>query len=170
MRRLSLLITTDLPETIMNPAADMILILWTEVGRSVPISVKCWDWISRDGSSPLVRIYRWNDTAINTDFGIPTVQERHPEGRIIFQQDNSSVYRSQDIQNWFRGQPDIEQIIWPPKSPDLNVVENMWAKLKKMIREMSRNCLYRNTNELWGSGSRSLETSFQRSGLFQRTR
>ena len=59
---------------------------------------------------------------------IPTAQECYPERRIIFQQD---LVGAQDIQNWFREWPKIKQITWPPKLPDLNVIENVWVKLKK---------------------------------------
>ena len=82
---------------------------------SGPINVKCWNCISRDGASPLVQIYSRNDMAtykqILAYMMFPTTQERHPEGWIIFQQNDSSVHTLQDIQNWFRGRPEIEQII-----------------------------------------------------------
>ena len=59
------------------------------------------------------------------------VRVRNPEGNLIFQQDNHPVHCSMGIQKWFARRPEIELIPWPPKSPDLNVAEHMWAKLKE---------------------------------------
>ena len=41
------------------------------------------------------------------------------------------MHCSMGIQRWFARRPEIELIPWPPKSPDLNVVEHMGAKLKE---------------------------------------
>ena len=41
------------------------------------------------------------------------------------------MHCSTGVQRWFVRRPEIELIPWPPKSPDLNIVKLMWAKLKE---------------------------------------
>ena len=60
-----------------------------------------------------------------------SVRVRNPEGNLIFQQDNRPVRCSMGVQRRFAKRPEIELIPCPPKSPNLNVVEHMWAKLKE---------------------------------------
>ena len=54
-----------------------------------------------------------------------------------------------DVQRWFARRPEIKLIPRPPKSPDLNVVEHMWAKLKEGSIIKYRNNPPRNPQQLW---------------------
>lgn len=59
---------------------------------------------------------------------LPTILE--PDS--IFMHDNAPIHTAHLVQDWFVEQA-IEVIDWPPYSPDLNPIENLWKRLKDEI-------------------------------------
>ncbi|KAJ5280899.1 hypothetical protein N7478_006271 [Penicillium angulare] len=53
----------------------------------------------------------------------------------VFMQDNAPVHTAYVVRDWLRDQ-DFEVMVWPPHSPDLNPIENLWALLKAKIYEL----------------------------------
>lgn len=47
--------------------------------------------------------------------------------QLLFQ-DNCSIHTAKICGNWFDQHPDLERINAPANSPDLNPIENVWAK------------------------------------------
>jgi hypothetical protein len=52
----------------------------------------------------------------------------------IFMQDGAGIHRARIITQWFYDMG-IKLMDWPPYSPDLNPIENLWALLKEAMHK-----------------------------------
>ncbi len=64
----------------------------------------------------------------------------------FFQQDNSRVHTSNLMQQWFDEQV-FTVLEWPSNSPDLNIIEHVWAFIKRRLYGYER--ALQNIQELW---------------------
>ena len=86
---------------------------------------------------------------ILTNVVIPSASELYPEGILHVQQDNQPVHTANQIQEWFNRRPDIYLLEWPPNSPDMNPIENVWARVKGILRSNWAEPPVRTSGELW---------------------
>lgn len=64
----------------------------------------------------------------------PAIKELFGPIPWIFQQDNAPIHNSRGVKEWIASES-IQILPWPPYSPDLNIIENVWGWL---VREIYR--------------------------------
>ena len=59
---------------------------------------------------------------------------------LIFQQDNAPCHRAKFVANWLKKRK-VKTLQWPPNSPDLNPIENLWSWLDGKLAKEQLNTL-----------------------------
>ena len=118
-------------------------------------SVMFWGCFSKLGLGPLVAI----EGSMNSEKYIELLQDHViPELQVagqpmVFMQDNAPCHKSRATMT-FMDENNIELLDWPPQSPDLNPIENLWAiikakRKKKFGMPTSRNDLIEQIFSIW---------------------
>ena len=111
--------------------------------RSGRIDVGMWGWIWGYGVGEIYPLYsRFNSTVyldILENILLPSVRSLNPHEQIYLLHDNSPVHKSKLVQNWLKSRNDITVINWPSLSPDLNPIENIWARI--VLKWQIGNCI-----------------------------
>ena len=59
----------------------------------------------------------------------PVITKSFPNGGWALQEDNCPVHTSRRTSQW-KTENRIPTLTWPPHSPDINIIENVWRKIK----------------------------------------
>lgn len=75
---------------------------------------------------------------------LPLVRDHLQRFGRVFMQDRSPIHTSYQATHWFEANNIEVMDDWPPKGPDMNPVENVWAELVRRIRNDATN-----RDQLW---------------------
>jgi len=100
-------------------------------------SIMVWGCICKNGVGPLVLI----DGIMRKEQYLKILQENLggvigkmglAAEKCIFQQDNDPKHTSHLVKNWLLNQK-FQTMKWPPQSPDMNPIENLWSHVKSQL-------------------------------------
>lgn len=105
-----------------------------EVNRNGRCRVMVWGAITSSEMLDLVvipgRLNQQNYITDILDTVVKPYHTTHPD--MIFQQDNAPAHTANRVKRWFTDNG-ITLLKWPPTSPDMNIIENLWNILKDEI-------------------------------------
>ena len=147
-------------EVTLYPERTQTRVRWAWAGEPGPppeennlkrFSVNIWGYIRYDGTRGLVRF-----TETMKKEGYKKLLEGHlwnalegledAEEQLIFMQDGASYHSSNYIIDWLE-ENNVEYLEWPAQSPDLNLIENVWAAVRNEL--FNRRAKIRNSDDLW---------------------
>jgi hypothetical protein len=127
----------------------------TVARTSYPKKILIWACISTHGPGPIrllettMNAARYLDVLQN-DL-LPQIASWYPNNNFIFQQDNAPCHKALCVRRFFIDH-DINVLDWPPYSPDLSPIENMWTILKRRLRRFdctTKQELVARVNDIW---------------------
>ena len=127
--------------------------------QGYPGKIMVWACIGKDFKSDLIRI----DGNLNADTYqkmltehkiIEKLNDKFGENGFVFQQDGARPHTAKSTKLYLRGKVTTlpDDLHWPASSPDLNVIEILWAILKSQIditKINNADDLYRAAVEIW---------------------
>lgn len=106
-------------------------------------------WMAFGGS--VRQLHRIEQRTLNseyyTDKILPSIENQLLQENLTFMQDLSSIHTSKTTTQWLALHNIPVMKDWPPKGPDMNPVENVWAELVRRVSKLKRGI--QNRDQLW---------------------
>ena len=136
----------------------------TEWGR---LTIMVWACISSEGNRNRIHLIdppRDRKRTLNSEYYVNEILDKvvlsdvlrndARRNEIIFMHDNSPIHTAHRTRKWIRRNRLKVMKNWPPKGPDMNPIENVWAEIERQLAR--RQC--RDRHELWMYVSQTFET------------
>jgi hypothetical protein len=98
-------------------------------------SIMYWGFISANGTGQLIRC----TNRMSAQEYIKVMEEVSiftlSSFSMIYMDDNAPIHRAAIVQKW-KVDNGVQSMEWPPYSPDLNPIENVWAQLKENLNKL----------------------------------
>lgn len=110
-------------------------------------SIMVWGCMSSYGPGPLFRVTGSMNSIqyrhVLNDVMLPFCRKTFDQN-FIFQQDNAPCHTSLLMRSWFE-ENDVQKLNWPPQSPDLSPIENLWQTVGLGLKRYKLS----NLDDLW---------------------
>ncbi len=107
-----------------------------------PQSVTIWAAMKSAGVGPLCFIKSTVNPAMYQEilehFMLPSADKLYGDADFIFQQDLAPAHTDKGTKSWFNDHG-VTVLDWPANSPDLSPIENLWAIVKRKMRDTRLN-------------------------------
>jgi transposase len=107
-------------------------------------SVLIWGAIKGDGSRILIRCPTRLDSTAYQEVLDEGLQDMYADDS-IFMQDGAPCHTSRSTMSYLENKKICLLSDWPPQSPDINVIENMWSTLKRNVSQFN----VTSSDDLW---------------------
>jgi hypothetical protein len=98
--------------------------------------VMFWGCFSKMGMGPLVAITgsmgAESYLKLLKDHFYPAYEDGIED--LVFMQDNAPCHKARQVMQFFEDKG-IDTLPWPPQSPDMNPIENLWALMKRKLKD-----------------------------------
>lgn len=103
---------------------------------------------ARSGKAPMVFVSNKIDSKAYQEMLVKNLLpylRKFRSAKLLYQQDNAPVHVSASTLAWFEANK-VNLLDWPPCSPDINVIENVWSLIVRRVYANSKQ--YRAVDEL----------------------